>query len=64
MNGQTTLYKNSDEEMLRAIERVENYQGLEPLGYDMHAYAAYIEEHNIPNKDIDERIWSMFRTDK
>lgn len=64
MSGQTTLYKNCDEEMRRAIERVENYKGLEPLNYDMRAYAAYIEEHNIANTDIDESIWSMFCTDQ
>lgn len=63
MSGQTTSYNHCSEEMLRAIERVENYQGLEPLHFDLRGYAQYIKDHNIPTEELDESIWSMFRTD-
>lgn len=62
MNGPMKSY-DEELEMAQAIERVSNLKELAPLHLDLRGYAAYIEEHHIPADQIDESIWSMFRTE-
>lgn len=61
MSGQTMSFKEKGRLEQELIQRVNPYESPEPSDIDLHGYARYVRENNIPNDQIDERIWSMFR---
>lgn len=70
MNGQKALSKKErrrkkriQTEYRKYLKRVDIYHGITPYDYnfDIKAYSRYLEENNIPTKDVTPELCEKFK---
>jgi len=64
MNGNERIYRQRRRAMRRYIRKHNPLKKQPPLDIDIHAYLAYLKEHDIKNEDITLEIVEMFRVNR
>lgn len=60
MNGQMSAYKEKQHIADSFIEKLQPYNKITPLQFDLRGYAQFLEENNISGKHVPENIVKRF----
>ena len=60
MNEQTKSFKEKNDMVQEYIKKANPYKPLEPLKFDLRAYAAYLKENSLSGKDVPESVLQQF----
>jgi len=60
MNGQMLSCKEKEKLIEEYIEKINPYQPLVPLKFDLRKYSAYVSENNLKEQNITEDILKKF----